>query len=271
MDPRAPYKLTGEQRALVHEHPDIVRLEELKSVLYKKLFADYGGVRRGAGSELYQQYRRVQLDLINEQKAQEYMKKAELRDQYFNTIHSTALQQQLSATGTGSPIEEREVLERIYVFPERTRIADALFFSPKPVDRLELSEQRIQIITDLTALCSLREVRRRGNPRPIREAKAEKIEKVEEIVEARIDPSLYPLICPNAQCLFCLGDEGLLRKDREHTFARIDALRRHVQKVHLASRDADKLISCPHPACAVILDNVMVFKNHVATVHNIFY
>jgi len=32
MDPRAPYKLTEEQRALVHKHPHIVRLKELKSI-----------------------------------------------------------------------------------------------------------------------------------------------------------------------------------------------------------------------------------------------
>jgi hypothetical protein len=286
MDPRAPYK-TEEQRALVHQHPDIVSLNELKSVLSKKLRVEYGGVQQGRGTELYQQYKRAHLDLMNEQKAQEYAKKAELRDQYFNTIHSITLQQQLSAAGSRSLIEEREVLEKVNVFPERTRIADAFFFSPKPVDQQELFEQRIKIITDLTALCSLCEVRRRGNFRQRKKKqsmvgmttqekeieeveKVEKVEKVEE-VEACIDPGLYPLICPDPQCLFCLGDEGLLRRDRERIFARIDSLRRHVQKVHLASRDADKPISCPHPACAVILDNVMVFKNHAATVHNIFY
>jgi hypothetical protein len=52
----------------------------------------------------------------------------------------------------------------------------------------------------------------------------EKAEKVEEIVEACIDPSLYPLICPNPQYLFYVGDEGLLRKDRD------SSLQRHVQK-----------------------------------------
>jgi hypothetical protein len=125
----------------------------------------------------------------------------------------------------------------------------------------------------------LREVRRGGNfcqrkKQRIKEEKVEKVEKVkeiEEIVEARIDSSLYPLISSDPQCLFCLGDEGLLRKDRERIFARIDSLRRHVQKVHLASRDAGKPISCPHPARTVILDDVMIFKNHAATVHNNFY
>ena len=56
----------------------------------------------------------------------------------------------LSAMSSGSPIEESGVSERVNVFLERTRIADASFFSPKLVDRQELFEQRIQIITYLT-------------------------------------------------------------------------------------------------------------------------
>src|SRR5438876_602779 len=102
MDPRAPYKLTEEQHTLVHQHPDIVRLKELKSILSKKLRTTYGRVQHGRGTELYQQYRRAHLDLMNDQKAQENAKNAELRDQYFNAIHSITLQQQLSTTGSRS-------------------------------------------------------------------------------------------------------------------------------------------------------------------------
>src|SRR5207247_676177 len=83
-------------------------------------------------------------------------------------VHTTALERQLSVTSTSSmfsafcasaassPSYFGTPARVEQLFQERTRVTDTLFFS-KDMTKQKLLECRISIISDLTALCFLRE------------------------------------------------------------------------------------------------------------------
>lgn len=81
---------------------------------------------------------------------------------------------------------------------------------------------------------------------------------------------LIPLVLPSFICLFCLGDTRLSFVARTRSFSRIDSLRRHMNELHLSHYDHGVRMVCPHPSCDTSLENVNHFKNHAATVHNVF-
>jgi hypothetical protein len=291
MDPRAPYKLTKEQRATVKKHPKIVELRQVKIAFSRELRQIYGSVSKGKGTELYNQYHRSKLDLDSEEKFQESVMEKDIRDQYFRTVHTTALERQLSVTSTSSmssmsstsstfstpttssPFYFETPTRVEHLFQERTRVADALFFSKDNIEQ-ELLDRRISIISDLTALCFLRETRNQKGSILLKaneKAEEEAYEKVdEEKSEELIDPNLFPLVCPSTQCLFCLGNECLSYGARTYSFSRTDTLRKHVQAAHLRYLKTDDIITCPYPVCEAKLEGIMHFKNHVAIVHNVF-
>lgn len=110
MDPRAPYKLTWEQRKLIQKDPEILRLTEDRDRLAEKLKSEYGVIKDGQGTNTHFEYKEACRALQKERKFQDFMKTKELRNEYFRSIHSITLRQQLSASGTNSNLEEQEIL-----------------------------------------------------------------------------------------------------------------------------------------------------------------
>lgn len=91
-----------------------------------------------------------------------------------------------------------------------------------------------------------------------------------DMKEAFENMELIPLRLPSTICLFCLDDSELSSAARTASFSRIDSLRRHIDDLHLSHYDHDALIVYPHPTCDTSLQGVNYFKNHAATVHNVF-
>jgi hypothetical protein len=189
-----------------------------------------------------------------------------------------------------------------YPFIERSRTADA-FFGPdtESTDKEKSLARHIQTVSDMAALCKLREASRRGKP-----FKWNKVEgtaddtiphrDIEETKTAEPLPSSPPSPSspsapvsprpPQDQCPFCFFEDRLPPVDRDWHYARIDSLRRHVLRVHLnqASRhdyglrglhqpDSDPLteqkpIVCPVPACrGLVLRGENHYKSHSVKVH----
>ncbi|KAI9772497.1 MAG: hypothetical protein M1840_000702 [Geoglossum simile] len=151
---------------MVKKHPKIVELRQMKIVLSRELRQIYGSMPKGKGIELYDQYYRSKLDLDSKEKFQEFLMERDLRDQYFKTIHTTALKQQLSAISTPSTSSTSTTLSSSYtgektltrvehLFQEQTRVANVFFFSSNDIMEQELLECRINIISDFTTLCFL--------------------------------------------------------------------------------------------------------------------
>ena len=132
-----------------------------------------------------------------------------------------------------------------YAFIERARIVDA-FFGPEAesTNGEESLTRRIQTVTDMFALCQLRDPPRRGKPfnwnkeelttatdaAPHLEDKDIKSEQLAPL--SPLPPPLSPRPSPE-QCPFCFFEDALKPEDRLRPYARIDSLRRHVLRVHL--------------------------------------
>ena len=127
-----------------------------------------------------------------------------------------------------------------YPFVERARIADT-FFGPdaESIDGKRTLARRIQVASDLAALCKLRQPSRRGKPFNWNKEKTANdaiLQREDEDIKTRkTSPPTSPVSPrPSAdQCPFCFFEEGLSPEDRMRPYARIDSLRRHVLRIHL--------------------------------------
>jgi hypothetical protein len=190
--------------------------------------------------------------------------------------------------------EEWNPLTPKYPFVKRARIADA-FFGPntESFEGEKALARRIQVVTDLAALCNLRESSRRGKPfnwnkvKEIGDAAVPHpdVENTKPVKPSSPSPPVSPKPSPD-QCPFCFFEDGLSATDCMRRYSRIDSLRRHVLRVHLnqASRhnyglralaqprsDApmvDGPVTCPDPNCGgLVLESQMHYKNHSSRVH----
>lgn len=83
----------------------------------------------------------------------------------------------------------------------------------------------------------------------------------------------FPLKCKPHQCLFCVGDSALAHQERFSDFKTNFSLQRLVEGCRSKSIGADEEIACPHSyslGAEVVLHGIKHFKNHAATVHDIF-
>ncbi len=116
MDPRAPYRLSSEQRASLRYLPEIVQLRERKTSLSKQVRSKYGSLSKVIGTGMYDEYKRARLDLQAEYRAQDEATKVRIREEYFNTIHTQTLERQLAESLEFEPQSEPELNPN--AFPE---------------------------------------------------------------------------------------------------------------------------------------------------------
>ena len=79
----------------------------------------------------------------------------------------------------------------------------------------------------------------------------------------------FPLACKPTQCL---GNERKSYEGRTFEYAWPNKMMDEVER-HLNGFAPGDPIPCPHPTCkaaGLVLPEVMIFKNHIATVHKIF-
>ena len=209
---------------------------------------------------------------------QDRAKQKEIRDQYFATSHSIAIEEQLSGrTSTDYSPPPRPS----YQFHQRRRLVEAFYGVEiggiplqdeeasvasglsAPTSTASSTYDRYDVIADLAALCphqqSLAQFRATRQQAAI-------IKKPLDDEEAGI----LPAICLSTQCLICFGNKHMDIDSRLKMFSTIHKCRQHVDR-HLAKWDDSKPQSCPYPICDAQLDSSTHFKNHAAIAHNLFY
>ncbi|KAI9773157.1 MAG: hypothetical protein M1840_008278 [Geoglossum simile] len=263
-DLRAPKSLSAEQATAIKHHPKVAELQGKCNDLRSRIKLKYGKIKSAKDTEIYCQYQLLKKELLVEIQRQRQERLCNERKQFFNTIDSREIQQQfsgLSSSGTDEKQIDIDVEARAqHISKERTRIADGLFRLSADSTDQERYGLRVQVLTDLVALC-----RQRESPSQERSPHND-LDKISDTPE----PDLLPIACLSTQCLFCLGDNHLSNHTRTFSYSRVDALKRHVATAHLRYLAADKSLTCPHPACKEDLNSIEHFKNHAATVHGVF-
>lgn len=126
MDPRAPYRLSMEQRASLKHHSEIVRLQNMKTSLSNEVRSRYGSLLKGKGTEIHNAFERARLDLQVETRAQNKAMKMQIKEEYFKNIHIKTLEQQLARSPESKPEANFNGNQR-KIFPERVRVANFFF------------------------------------------------------------------------------------------------------------------------------------------------
>jgi len=244
-DPRAPKSLNEEQKRQAHSAPEVLRLQSLRDEKKIEIKSLYKIVKEAKGTPLYDEYQVLNREVNTEKIFQTKLKMREVRQTYFANVNEIEIARQLSGRSVAAPavLNTRPIQ---YPFPERARLAKALFGSTIA----DIREHRVSAIEDLVRLCSLREVpRSNSSPEPLTTASK----------EIKVGHSVkYPILYPSSQCLFCLGNASLNESARVSMFSRIDSLRRHKENKHFRHLNPNKLLACPHPACSAMLDILLL-------------
>ena len=165
-----------------------------------------------------------------------------------------------------------------YAFVKRSRIAKTFFNPPSTRGAEGDIDYRVSIIDDIISLY----IRQKGVFRKARrirrtQARESDLDDVERPLNAIKSESesnssishLFPLRCKSYQYLYCLDDIDLSLKKRLHNLDSKYSLQRHFDRRHpFRPREP---CSFPHLECATVtLDTMMHFKNHGATVHEVY-
>lgn len=269
VDTSAPTELSSEQKAALAVHPRVIKLGQRNRALTGRIRrAGYRSVDNARGTVLYQKKKKAEAQLNTKKKSLRSKIIAQARKRHFRMADTLAFDTQFSTTGV--PSTSTAYTERtrpiVYNIPERARMIQ-LVCNAEVLSDNERFRRRIQAIETRTALCHRREAQRRDRPRAV--IKREESDDTTMDLHAGVESP--ELICRPTQCLFCLGDKSLPHHYRFYEYSRPYQMMNEVDN-HLRSLDPAHPVSCPHPGYrreGIVLPSVMVFKNHVARVHNI--
>lgn len=190
------------------------------------------------------------------------------RRQFFERIDNDDLRQ----TKRGIPVTYTPALP-VYALSARANLAR--IFCQVDVNGTKASQRdrRIEALESLIELCKTREPHlmnpgSRVNTSGVKDTQLE--DGSRDLRDAFKTMELVPLMLPSTICLFCFGDVELVAEARTASFSRIDSLRRHVDEQYLAYYVHGTLLLCPHPSCDAQCSDSSEFKNHAATVHNVW-
>ena len=157
-----------------------------------------------------------------------------------------------------------------YAFAQSERLA-GLFGNKVPDNRQEFQELRIEAVSLMVELCSLRQGDRRTT------SVSAPLQVSEEATRAGPDIMECPTKCAGLQCPECLTDTSLSKTNREKEFSRPQVLWNHFASKHLLRiqttiQEHDEY-PCPFPGVkgrphVFELHNDMHVVNHYVLLHN---
>jgi hypothetical protein len=188
-------------------------------------------------------------------------------NEYYERVDTIEINNQLKGI---MPDTEVTILPNVdYELADRAT-AVRLFFTPlNTLDASKVFHLRIDLIKCLTRLAPQRE-----SPRVFQQKDRTRIRQMEgtkEVLKSNLGTDIMDVDEPPDDAFFCglcrWTDEPIGPKQRNHIYARIDNLERHVRKQYFESRATSQVTLCPYPGCSACLGNSMHFMSHRARVH----
>jgi hypothetical protein len=167
VDPRITeiVQLTSEEIDKLRSDKALMDLKAQQGALRQQIIQEFGRMKDAEGSDLHQSHNRIRSRANNKMRALQVdalaTKKKELRD--FYAVDD--VQRQLNGLPSTVPTE---VPEPTYTHPERARIVEKLFSSELCKVGTDADIQnRVSVLTDLVALCKLKDLPRSRSSVPI--------------------------------------------------------------------------------------------------------
>ena len=273
-NPGAPKGVPSEViKPLLAADPDLVDLEQRFTALRTKLKRKYKFIRR-APKKKWTEHKDLRKQLTNAKKNLRTDIDDAYRKHYFFQIHNKMMEKQLQRPSDMTAVEEDAITTEDpepvidYQLQERAQLQQVLCNLSKNLSPQAIVIRKVLAINLMVALASRQEFQTR-KPRSTPAFK--------ELVKREYDtPDLFPpsdefpAVCQKTQCIFCIGNMQLSYTQRTRTFRRISHMWDHVDNLHLRYIRAEQQMICPHPSCdRLVLNTMMLFKNHVASMHKI--
>ncbi len=122
-DPDLPKRLTAEQKAQAHQHPDIVAAKETREELKRWVLNESGTIRKGQHSSNGIAYKAFQ----NKVQALQMREERLALDQLLREFHNTADLNHMVAQLEGKEPVTKILTPVQHILPDRNRLADGLF------------------------------------------------------------------------------------------------------------------------------------------------
>lgn len=278
-DPRAPVQLSPEEKQEVKRDPEIQSLiEHCKTLEIKCNWKRHTGDKAKAQAGLdRQELTKAKALLRSEIAHKERALFKAVRTKYFKSIGTIELKRQSCIEDGDKDVDQDSIPEPLrYTFEERQRLTHLLFkaLDPMKESRSVILDIRLRAISELTALCSRREIKRGDASTTAVDNMLNPIEfedPVSRLEESHQISTLKALRLECGRiCLVCCGDLHLSDDDRIKTYKRKDTLQKHFERWHSDSIHERNTSWCGHPACSgTVVQNITLFKNHAAMVHKI--
>lgn len=168
------------------------------------------------------------------------------------------VQRQLDGFSADEKTDDVPAIAENYLLSERIRAISSLFIF---VDLEDLppeveEKRRTEAVEAVASLCRVHEGHRGRSRCQTRSAVVPDAKEDRSSSPAK-PAMLSPLVCKPLQCSFCLHDIGADWDTRVKEYARIDILKKHLDRYHLKRHPEGKPIECPE--CGFICD----YKNHL--------
>ena len=274
-NPGAPKEVPKElMDQLLAVEPDIADLDQQFRVSRTRLRWEYGTIKR-APKQKQKEHEELGKQLRNAMKSFRTEIEYANKKDYFYRIHNEMMKRQLQRY-LDKPVveEETEDLEPVvqHQLEERTRVQQLLCDLSKDLSPQDFVARKILAIDAMTALASRQELQTRKPQRTPAFKDPVKKESPSPAPTPESFPLLdeFSLLLGKTQCIFCIGNKRYSYDQRSRTFKHVSHMWDHVENVHL--KHLGQLITCHHPVCkaeGLVLNSVMHFKYHVATVHGV--
>ena len=268
-DPRAPQTVPDEVRDDLPPNPELVQLKLEQQELRLELKRLYGHafVQGSIGTEAGEEYRQLNRQIATVTKTFEQELKREYRRDYFYRIHNEELEKIIKKVTVVAPTYVEPVVK--HQLPERTQLQEIMCDLSKDLNARDIVMRRIHAIDTMVALSRRQEVQcHKSHSKKSSSASSPEASPVPK--EESPVPTIFPVKCKKTQCIFCIGDDRQSYDRRMRTFSKPDKMMDHVER-HL-EKNTTGTFECWHPVCkaeGLLLNNIILFKNHVEMVHKI--
>jgi hypothetical protein len=254
-DASAPQDLTVEEKRELEKDPELMDLKLECKALRDDLIVKHHQIGKGKGTELYNNFQKLQNKIRAKRKKLHDSAKQNLYNEFFYNVGNHIIEQNYQ----GKPVKFEPDLT--HVLPERKALAD-LEFKNRDVDTVddaELVEDRIRSLELRLALHKLNIPKALNKRIWVNEPAAVTFHEADIPMESN----------SGLECPVCLGRSHLHSGARRYKYARKDTLQRHFATHKLKETFPEGRI-CDTPGCDLVLKSLSQYKHHQARMHKTF-
>ncbi|KAJ5110122.1 hypothetical protein N7532_002767 [Penicillium argentinense] len=254
-------------------HPEILRLQQMRDSLALEARALYGSMKKASGTKIGELKAKAEAALRATKKKLKEAAFNGARSEFFATIDTLEINKQLDPSLMDMNHDMYEPDKIVHHLKERREVAELMQLPHQDLPEREDMMRRVTLINALIELGRVQSVPSENDKREkkMQNAGSDEHTPLEERFRPEPDPSPTseprdaPISLTNRHCLFCVFEPNYQcyfatpRKAREHFERRLRGLKQ------------DEPVPCPDSFCKLALRGPQALKSHAQRVHKVRY